>query len=361
MGEQNEKNNEGEKAAEGAEKAAVGGGGEGKEGPTTVVLNMDLHCQGCAKKVRRSISHLPGVETVKADFEGKKLTVMGNVDPSWLREKVELKTMKKVELISPQPRSDDKKAGGDDKKAEDDISKPKKAVVSAVMMKTKLHCDGCAHKIKRIIIKNFEGVDSVTTDLQKDLIIVIGTMDVNDLVTYLKVKLKRGVEIIPPKKDDNAPAAEKKAAKGAVAEEKEKAKGGGEGEGKGKGRGKEEVKKDKESNIIGENGEKKKEGGGDKKEGESKPVAAPAAEAGTGETKVETSKMEYHNSYNPQTHYAMPMVMYGHQDYDMHHHESRGNMGYYMAGPPLPPPTYLSADANDNMFSDENPNGCSVM
>ena len=31
------------------------------------------------------------------------------------------------------------------------------AVVSTVMMKTKLHCDGCAHKIKRIIIKNFEG------------------------------------------------------------------------------------------------------------------------------------------------------------------------------------------------------------
>ena len=185
------------------------------------------------------------------------------------------------------------------------------------------------------------GVDSVTTDLQKDLIIVIGTMDVNDLVTYLKEKLKRGIEIVPPKKDDSAPAAEKKT------------------EEKGKAKGKEEEKKDKESKIVEESGEKKKEDGGDKKEGESKPVAAPAAE-----TKVETSKMEYHNSYNPETHYAMPMVMYGHEDYDMHRHESGGNMGYYMAGrggPPLPPPTYLSADANDNMFSDENPNGCSVM
>ncbi|KAG6386296.1 hypothetical protein SASPL_155191 [Salvia splendens] len=329
--------------------------GERKEGPTTVVLKMDLHCHGCAKKVRRSISHLPGVETVKADFDAKKLTVTGNVDPAWLREKVELKTMKKVELISPQPKSDDKKAG-EVKKAEGDISKPKKVVVSTVTMKTKLHCDGCAHKIKRIIIKNFEGVDSITTDLQKDLIIVIGTMDVNNLVTYLKEKLKRGVEIVPPKKDDGAPAAEKKAAEGAVVEEKEKAKGVGEGEGK------EEVKKDKESNIVGESDEKKKEGGGgDKKGVESKLVAASAAEAGTGETKVETNKMEYHNSYSPQTHYAMPMVMYGHQDYDMRHHESRANMGYYMAGPPLPPPTYLSADANDNMFSDENPNGCSVM
>ncbi|KAL1566015.1 heavy metal-associated isoprenylated plant protein 6-like [Salvia divinorum] len=354
MGEQVEKKNEGEKAAaEGVEKAAAGGGGERKEAPTAVVLKMDLHCQGCAKKVRRSISNLPGVEKVTADFDAKILTVTGNVDPTWLREKVELKTMKKVELISPQPKSGG--GGADDKKAEDDTNKPRKAVVSTATMKTKLHCDGCAHKIKRIIIKNFDGVDSLTTDLQKDLIIVIGTMNVNDLVTYLREKLKRGVEIVPPNKNDSAPIAEKKAAEGAVVEGKEKKPNGG-------GDGKEEEKKGKESDVTAESGEKKKEGGGGKKEGEPKPAAEPAGEAGGGgETKVETSKMEYHNSYNPQTYYAMPMVMHGHQDYGMHHYQSRADMGYYMAGPPLPPPTYVSADANNNMFSDENPNGCSVM
>ncbi|XP_057805351.1 heavy metal-associated isoprenylated plant protein 6-like [Salvia miltiorrhiza] len=351
MGEKVEKKNEVEKnaAAEGAvEKAAEGGGGEKKVAPMAVVLKMDLHCQGCAKKVRRSVRNLEGVETVKADCDAKKLTVTGNVDPAWLREKVEIKTKKKVELISPQPKNDAGSGGAaaatDDKKAEEkkgEEDKPKKTAVSTVTMKTKLHCDGCAHKIKRIIIKNFDGVDSLTTDLQKDLIIAIGTMNVNDLVSYLREKLKRGVEIVPPKKDKDAAAA---------VDSKEKASGGGEQE-----------KKDKESDVVGKGGGKQKQASGDAKEAEAKPAAAGAG----GETKVEMSKMEHHSSYNPQTHYAMPMVMhnqsYGHQEYGMHHHQSHTNMGYYEAGPPMPPPTYLNTNTNDDMFSDENPNGCSVM
>lgn len=59
-----EPKNDGEKnaaaVAEGVEKAAAGGGGEKEKAPMTVVLKMDLHCQGCAKKVRRSVSHLEG-------------------------------------------------------------------------------------------------------------------------------------------------------------------------------------------------------------------------------------------------------------------------------------------------------------
>ncbi|XP_042015846.1 heavy metal-associated isoprenylated plant protein 5-like isoform X2 [Salvia splendens] len=256
--------------------------GEKRVGPITVVLKLDLHCQGCAKKVRRSVAHLQGVETVKADCDAKRLTVTGNVDPLWLREKLEIKTKKKVDLISPHPNN--AAAVGANHKIPHpvDTNRPKKAVVSTVTMKTKLHCDECADKIKRIIIKNFDGIDSLATDLQRSLIIVIGTMDVNDLVTYLREKLKRGVEIVTPKKADGEVAAVD-----------------GEQENKGK-----------KSDIVGESGAKQKEGGG----AESKLVVA-----GGGQTKVEKSKMEYHSSYNPQTHYAMPMVMhnqnYGHQDY----------------------------------------------
>lgn len=56
--------NEGEKntAAEAVVKAAaaVGGGGEKAEPPMTVVLKLDLHCEGCAKKVRRLVRTLEG-------------------------------------------------------------------------------------------------------------------------------------------------------------------------------------------------------------------------------------------------------------------------------------------------------------
>lgn len=50
----NEKKNEGEK------KAADGGGGKKDDGSTTVVLKLDLHCEGCAKKVKRSVGHFEG-------------------------------------------------------------------------------------------------------------------------------------------------------------------------------------------------------------------------------------------------------------------------------------------------------------
>lgn len=61
-----------------------------------------------------------GVGDVKADCATSKLTVNGKVDPAALREKLEQKIKKKVELVSPQPKKD---GGGGDKKTEE---KPEK-------------------------------------------------------------------------------------------------------------------------------------------------------------------------------------------------------------------------------------------
>lgn len=47
-------------AEDAGEKKAADGGGKKDDGAATVVLKLDLHCEGCAKKVRRSISHLEG-------------------------------------------------------------------------------------------------------------------------------------------------------------------------------------------------------------------------------------------------------------------------------------------------------------
>ncbi|XP_055812123.1 heavy metal-associated isoprenylated plant protein 6-like [Solanum dulcamara] len=332
------------------------GGGKKDVGPTAIVLKLDLHCEGCAKKVKRSIRHLEGVEEVKTDCEGGKLTVKGNVDPIWLREKVVSKTKKTVVLVFPQPKKDagagvgDKKP--DEKKAEEkktEDKKPKEPQVSTVVLKIRLHCDGCAHKIKRII-KKIDGVEEVKVDSEKDLVTVKGTMDLKELIPYLKDKLKRNVEIVPPKKDDGG------------GEKKEKEGGAGVGE-----------KKEKEGGGGGGGGEKKeKEGGGDKKsessekkEGESKGEGSKGVE-----TKSEANKLEYYG-YNAQTHYAMPMYnqSYMNQDYDITMYDPGYNAhtgyameyGYHPPSyvPPPPPTTYLNNDAQ--MFSDENPNGCSVM
>ena len=62
-----------------------------------------------------------GVKEVKADCGANKLTVKGtNVDPTAIKEKLEEKIKKKVELVSPQPKKDcGGGGGGGDKKSEE--------------------------------------------------------------------------------------------------------------------------------------------------------------------------------------------------------------------------------------------------
>ena len=49
---------------------------------------------------------------MKADCTNNKLTVVGKLDPAHIKERVEYKTKKKVEIISPKPNKDE---GGDKK------------------------------------------------------------------------------------------------------------------------------------------------------------------------------------------------------------------------------------------------------
>ncbi|XP_009789883.1 heavy metal-associated isoprenylated plant protein 3-like [Nicotiana sylvestris] len=339
MGEKKE-----ETKVKGAENKNKNEGGENKGDSTaTIVLKLDLHCEGCAKKVRRFIRHTEGVEDVKSDCENGKLTVKGNVDPSWLRERVEIKTKKKVELISSPPKKDGGNGGaGGDKKSndktekkkeekKDEEKKPKEPQASTVVLKIRMHCDGCAHKTKRII-KKIKGVQEVTIESEKDLVTIKGIVDIKKLIPYLTDKLKQNVEIVTPKKDNGG--VEKKDKEGGN-DKKEKESGGGSG-----------------------GGDKKEKGGPDteKKDGESK------------EKKTEViNKMEYYG-YNSNTYYAMPMQNQSHmnQDYGLTTYDPRYAHTSYVVEyahqpqyvPPPPPPTYLNAP---QMFSDENPNGCSVM
>ncbi|KAJ8499002.1 hypothetical protein OPV22_009554 [Ensete ventricosum] len=224
--------------------AGGGGGGGGNEekndgGSITVVLKVDMHCEGCAKKVIKSVKGVQGVEGVKADAGSGKLTVMGKLDPWKLRDRVEAKTHKKVDLVSPAnfPKkgadandpssscSSAKKPAAvkkpDDKKPQD------KLAATTVVLKIRLHCEGCIRRIRKTITK-IKGVDGVVFDTQKDLVTVKGTMDAKALPEVLKAKLKRDVEVVQPKKDGG-----EKKDKGGGGEKKEKGGGGGGGGGGG--------------------------------------------------------------------------------------------------------------------------------
>ncbi|XP_065868932.1 heavy metal-associated isoprenylated plant protein 3-like [Euphorbia lathyris] len=345
----NEEDKEVEKKKEGGE-----GGDKKKEGKnnngSSVVLKIEMHCDGCASKVSKLARSFQGVESVKVDSESNKLTVVGKVDPSQIRDFLHQKTKKKVELISPQPKKEDsnndknKKKDdnkkSDDKKPDADNKKPKEAPVTTAVIKVAFHCSGCIEKIHKIVSKT-KGVHDVAIDKQKETVTVKGTMDVKALTENLKERLKRPVEIVPPKKEKDGGSG-----------------GGGGGDG--------------EKSGSGEGGKKKKKGGGEGQEN---------AGGGGGEVasaKMEGNRMEYmmqpgfgygYGAGPGYGYMGQPMTPYG-NGYVAQPVPVYGN-GYMGMGPAPPVPVYdygygyghghVPGYPVHMKFNDENPNACSVM
>ncbi|GJM84657.1 hypothetical protein PR202_ga00348 [Eleusine coracana subsp. coracana] len=350
-----------EKKAAAGKDAGAGGDKKKDAGGAAagIVLKVDLHCAGCASKVRKAIKHAPGVESVAANMAAGKVVVTGPADAAELKERIEAKTKKPVQIVSAgagPPKKDnkqdkdkkadgggekkadkeksggggggekkgDKEKGGGDKKAADkpnkEEKKPKEPKEETVTLKIRLHCDGCIDRIKRRISK-IKGVKNVAIDAAKDLVKVTGTMDAAALPAYLRDKLSRPVEVVAPGKKDGA--------------------GGG----------------DKKDKGAGEGGDKKKdgEGGGDEKKDKSAAAAAasvapaPLADAGM-------YQMPQHYGYAP----------YPPSGYYAGHGAPPPNPGFYPHAPAhqYPPPSSYPYAAHlhaPQMFSDENPNACSVM
>ncbi|KAK4793357.1 hypothetical protein SAY86_023792 [Trapa natans] len=313
MGEKEGAKNDGEK------KSAAGDA-------NAIVMKMDLHCDGCARKVKKLITSFEGVGNVSIDVAGGKLTVTGKPDPEKLRQRLEDKTHKKVELVSSPAKKKDGEVAGDKKTEE-----KKKPVEATEVLKIKLHCEGCMNKIKKVISK-INGVQSVTMDAAKDLVTIKGTMDMKDLTPYLQEKFKRTVEVVTPKKD----ATKEKSGGGG---DKKKADDGG------KAKGEDDSKKNKAVDID-------------------PPSTSPP--------KMEISRMEYHGTYStpppPMYWYGQPIhgePPYGHyMPVPYQYHEGQTSQGYY---PPVPyGESSYSMDprvaAPHSMFSDEDPNAaCSIM
>ncbi|ESQ52324.1 hypothetical protein EUTSA_v10016734mg [Eutrema salsugineum] len=360
------------------------------------VYKVDMHCEGCAKKIKRMVKHFDGVKDVTADMGGNKLMVVGKIDPVKLREKLEEKMKRKVVLANPPPslppKSDlsaaaaaavgEKKADGVDKAAAPTPLPPAAPKESLVPLKIRLHCEGCIQKIKKIILK-IKGVETVAIDGTKDVVTVKGTMDVKELVPLLTKKLKRTVEplLLPAKKDDGA--AEKKNAEATPPAAKKEGPAAGVNEAKKEGSEAGEKKKE-----AGDGGEKKKEAGdgGDKKKeagdgGEKKKEAGDAEKkegggggGGGGAPVAMVNKMDYYGySYPTAPMYWQEGHVYG-QSYSIEGQsypvggqsypiggQSYPGSGYSYASESYVPYSQPNMNAPPGMFSDENPNGCSVM
>ncbi|KAE8733819.1 palmitoyl-acyl carrier protein thioesterase [Hibiscus syriacus] len=275
---------------------------------------------GCARKVRRYLNRFPGVEDVMTDCKSNKVVVKGEkADPLKILERFQRKSHRKVELLSPIPKppapaEETKTEDKENSKLEDKKEEP--SAVVTVVLKVYMHCEACALGIKKRI-QRMKGVESAEPDLKSSEVTVKGVFEPSKLVEY--VYNRTGKKAVIVKQEAEAPKTEGEEKAKDDSKEEKKSKESGADKDKKEGGGGEE-----NNNNKG----KKQEGGGDHKEADAatSTEAEPAAEGATEESKVavEVKKNEY--CYYP-LRYATDQ---------------------FYAYPP-------------QIFSDENPNACSVM
>ncbi|MFY2203310.1 heavy-metal-associated domain-containing protein [Escherichia coli] len=199
------------------------------EPPPEIVLKVFMHCEACARKVERSLRRFEGVEEVKADYMNHTVVVKGKeADPMKICERVQKKTGRKIELISPLPKPPEEEEKPPEEPPKEE--KPPEPTPITVILKVRMHCEACAHVLEKRI-KKMAGVESVATDFLNSQVIVKGFIDPVKLVENIYRKTRKQASIVEEEKKEE----EKKP------EEEEKKEGGEEEK-------KEEEKKEEESN-----------------------------------------------------------------------------------------------------------------
>ncbi|CAN6197534.1 unnamed protein product [Urochloa humidicola] len=177
-----------EQGGDGAPKAAGKAGGEEE-----VVIRVPVHCDGCGRKLRRSLQRIDGVGEVSVDSNTNTVVVRGGKAVENAREAVrivEKRTGRKAVLLSPAPEKlpPPPAKGGDSKKRDDgnkDMNElPEIDMKMVVILRMNLHCDACCEEIKRRILR-IKGVEDVVPHLKSSQMMVKGTVEPATLVGFI--------------------------------------------------------------------------------------------------------------------------------------------------------------------------------
>uniref|UniRef100_A0A2P2KJ89 Copper-binding family protein n=3 Tax=Rhizophora mucronata TaxID=61149 RepID=A0A2P2KJ89_RHIMU len=201
-----------------------------EEEPPVIVLKVDMHCEACARKVARALKGFEGVEEVTTDSKASKVVVKGKTaDPIKVCERLQKKSGRKVEIISPLPKPPEENKREESKEPKED-KKVEPPAVTTVVLRIRMHCEACAQGLQRRIRK-IQGVESVETDLANAKVIVKGVVDPAKLVDDVYKKTRKQASILKEegKKEEEKNEEEKKEEK---EEEKKEAEKGGEEDGK---------------------------------------------------------------------------------------------------------------------------------
>ncbi|GER45502.1 heavy metal transport/detoxification superfamily protein [Striga asiatica] len=300
---------------------------EEKKSPE-IVLRVFMHCEGCARKVRRCLTGFQGVEEVEADCRGSRVVVKGEkADPVKVLEWVQKKSHRKVELISPIPTPPPPPPP---QLITEELHKIEEPNVITVVLGVYMHCDACAQEIKRRIHRM--KVQIVEPDLRGSQVKVKGFFEPQKLVDYVYKRTGKHATVIKvepekkeePKPDETQEAKESKENKENKAEKES-----------------EEKEEKKEEQIGKENNEDAGEDGG----------ATTTAAAGGGDGGGEPPAKEEADEAKDQKQELIKKEFY-------YYYPQNHQLNY-----PIYPPRFVH-EINaypPQMFSDENPNACSVM
>ncbi|XXG47076.1 hypothetical protein AAC387_Pa02g1776 [Persea americana] len=159
-----------------------------------------MHCEGCAKKLKKSLRGFQGVEDVVTDCKGSKVVVKGKtVDPLKVLDRLQHKSHRKVEILTQLPETpaeDAKKAEEEEKEtAKEEEKKEEIPVVVVVTLKVHMHCEACAQGLKKRI-RRMKGVESANPDPKSSLVVVKGIFTPQELVEYVYKKVGKHAEIV---------------------------------------------------------------------------------------------------------------------------------------------------------------------
>ncbi|KAJ6723955.1 HEAVY METAL-ASSOCIATED ISOPRENYLATED PLANT PROTEIN 7 [Salix koriyanagi] len=159
----------------------------------TAVYKVNLHCQQCARDIKKPLLITQGVHSVEADAEKSEVKIKGAIDVIKIHKLLQKLSKKKVELISPLVQVKESVTEKKEVKVE---AKPAPKL-STHSMKVHLHCDTCEKDLCKELLKH-KSIYSVKTDMKAQTVTVDGTMEGDKLVAYIRKKVNKNAEIIRP-------------------------------------------------------------------------------------------------------------------------------------------------------------------